>query len=316
MPPTDTTPLLPQSEREPTPAPQGDSHPITLRACHSPWQIINQKLLFSIRLALTSYLTSVAGVALKYKLQTEDDHSAGRIPFEFSTVSFVLLWIYHLLTSTWTGSHTFQRSNSDEDEEPRDSSAQARIAEFFTPPDQPSTLQHMSFSIFYTVTHVFTFLHTLLYWFVFVPAGHGGFKPPRFPHHHHSPGNSTAVFYDPDKGLFEEDDIKAFSIINVSTITAIIGLIEILGLNSIRRQSPVIGHVAGTAAASGLYLAWAGIGKLATGHWGLFFLDPELVGNSPGAAVAAAAAFIIAALFIFVWMYGLIAIRQSITAAN
>ena len=73
--------------------------PITLRACHSPWQFINQKLLFSIRLALTSYLTSVAGVALKYKLETEDNHSAGRIPFEFSTVAFVLLWIYHLLTS-------------------------------------------------------------------------------------------------------------------------------------------------------------------------------------------------------------------------
>ncbi|KAK5634510.1 hypothetical protein RRF57_010223 [Xylaria bambusicola] len=316
MPPTDTTPLLPQSEREPTPAPQGDSHPITLRACHSPWQVINQRFLFYIRVLLSSYLTSVAGVTLKYKLENEDDHGAGRIPFEFSTISFLLLWIYHLLTSTWTGAHTFGRSNPDRDGEPQDSSAQARIAKFFTPPHQPSTLQRTSFSIFYTVTHVFSFLHTLLYWAVFVPSGHGGFKPPKFPHHHHSPGNSTAVFYDPNKGLFEEDDIKAFSIINVSTITAIIAILEIIGLNSIRRQSPVIGHVAGTLAASGLYLAWAGVGKLATGHWGLFFLDPELMGNSPEAAVAAAAGFVIAALFIFVWMYGLIAMRQSITAAN
>lgn len=45
--------------------------------------------------------------------------------------------------------------------------------------------------------------------------------------------------------------------------------------------------------ASGLYLAWAGIGKLATGHWGLFFLDPTLVGNDRTVSVAAAIAFIL-----------------------
>lgn len=51
--------------------------------------------------------------------------------------------------------------------------------------------------------------------------------------------------------------------------------------------------MAGTIVASGLYLAWASIGKLATGHWGLFFLDRQLVGNSTGAAVAAAFGFLI-----------------------
>lgn len=40
-----------------------------------------------------------------------------------------------------------------------------------------------------------------------------------------------------DKGLFEEDPIKAFSIINVWTITTVIGFIEIGFLNSIRRQT-------------------------------------------------------------------------------
>lgn len=39
------------------------------------------------------------------------------------------------------------------------------------------------------------------------------------------------------KGLFEEDDIKAFSIINVWSITTVIALIEIGFLNSIRRQT-------------------------------------------------------------------------------
>ncbi|KAI1420508.1 hypothetical protein F5Y12DRAFT_719462 [Xylaria sp. FL1777] len=323
MPPSDTTPLLPQSSREQAPAPQGDSHPITLRACHSPWRGINQKLLFSIRSILTSYLTSVAGVGLKYKLESEDDHDGWRIPFQFSTVAFCFLWAYHLLTLTWTGVHTFQRSNQESDDEPQDSSAQARVARFFSPPQQASSAQRIGFSLFYTVSHVFTFLNTLIYWAVLVPAGHGGFKPPEFPNHRHNPGNSTAIFYDPsdsntgvDKGLFEEDDIKAFSILNIWSFTAIIALIEILFLNSIRRQSPAVGHIGGTVVASGLYLAWAGIGKLTTGHWGLFFLDPELLGDSTGAAVAAAAGFVAASAGIFIWIYGLIAMREAITASR
>lgn len=111
--PSDTTPLLPPSSREQ--APQGDSHvrfllsfridrapnraqPITLRACHSPWRYTSPKLLFSIRSVLASYLTSVAGVALKYKLESEDDHNGWRIPFQFSTVAFLLQWTYHILT--------------------------------------------------------------------------------------------------------------------------------------------------------------------------------------------------------------------------
>ncbi|KAI0803939.1 hypothetical protein GGR55DRAFT_682078 [Xylaria sp. FL0064] len=315
-PPSDTTPLLSQSSREQTPAPQGDSHPITLRACHSPWRIINQKLLFSIRSILASYLTSVAGVALKYKLENNDDHSGWRIPFQFSTVAFVMQWIYHLLTLTWTGVHTFQPSNQDPDDEPQDSSMQARFVRFFSPPQQASAIERIGFSMFYTISHVFTLLNTLLYWTVLVPAGHGGFRAPEFPSHRHSPGNSTSILYDPNKGLFEEDDIKAFSILNIWTITAIIAFVEILFLNSIRRQRPVLGHVAGTMVASGLYLAWAGIGKLATGHWGLFFLDPELMGNSTGASTAAAAGFIAVAPFVFTYVYGLIAMRESITASH
>ncbi|TGJ87372.1 hypothetical protein E0Z10_g1416 [Xylaria hypoxylon] len=316
MPPSDTTPLLPQSSREQTPAPQGDSHPITLRACHSPWRFINQKGLFSIRSLLVSYLTSVAGVALKYKLESKDDHDGWRIPFQFSTVAFVLQWTYHLLALTWTGVHTFQSSNTEPDDDSEDSPVQARIARFFSPSRQPSTIERISFSMFYTVSHVFPLLNTLLYWTVLVPAGHGGFKPPEFPSHRHNPSNSTVVFYDPNKGLFEEDDIKAFSILNIWSITAIIAFVEMVFLNSIRRQSPIVGHVAGILVASGLYLAWASIGKLATDHWGLFFLDPKLMGNSTGAAVAAGAGFVAVSPVIFTYVYGLIAMRESITAAH
>ncbi|KAI3331618.1 hypothetical protein HD806DRAFT_546025 [Xylariaceae sp. AK1471] len=312
--PSDTTPLLGSSSREQ--APQGDSHPITLRACHSPWRAINQKALFAIRTILASYLTSVAGVALKYKLETEDDHTSWRIPFQFSTVSFILQWVYHLVVLIWTGMHTFEPNIAEPHENCRVSVMRVQMARFFSPPHRVTNTERLSFSMFYTISHVFTLLNALLYWAVLVPAGHGGFLVPKVPHHHHTPGNSTATFYDPNKGLFEEDGIKPFSILNIWSITAIIAFFEMVLLNSIRRQNPVAGHVVGTMVASGLYLAWAGIGKLTTGHWGLFFLDPKLMGNDPAAAVTAAVAFILVSPCVFTYVYGLIAMRESITAAQ
>jgi hypothetical protein len=50
--------------------------------------------------------------------------------------------------------------------------------------------------------------------------------------------------------------------------------------------------VVGMMFASGVYLAWAGIGRLLTGHSGLFFLDPALMGDVKGATIAASFAFI------------------------
>lgn len=70
--------------------------PITLRVCHSPWRLISQHVLACLRLLLSGYLISVFGISLKYKLDQKDDHTGWRIPFQFSTVSFVLLTLYHL----------------------------------------------------------------------------------------------------------------------------------------------------------------------------------------------------------------------------
>ncbi|KAL7628475.1 hypothetical protein AAE478_002678 [Parahypoxylon ruwenzoriense] len=118
------------------------------------------------------------------------------------------------------------------------------------------------------MAHVFPFMNTLTYWGILMPSGHGGFKPPSMPHrHNYSPPGNESIRYDPQKGLFEEDPIKAFSIINVWSITSTIAIVETLLLNSIRRQT-------------------SAIGKLATGHSGLFFLDPDLMGDMPEAIIA------------------------------
>ncbi|KAI8962968.1 hypothetical protein F5Y11DRAFT_171939 [Daldinia sp. FL1419] len=190
---------------------------------------------------------------------------------------------------------------------------------FLSPPNRATCpVRRYCFSLYYTIAHVFPIMNTLIYWGCLVPSGRGGFKPPKIPYNPYGPPHSSneTVGYDPDKGLFEQDPIKAFSIINVWSITSVISLIEICFLNSIRRQTPVTGHAAGVMFCSGAYLAWSGIGKLATGHSGLFFLDPDIIKDVPEAIIAASIAFIAISPGIFTYMYGLIAMRETITAVR
>ena len=75
-----------------------------------------------------------------------------------------------------------------------------RLLNMFTPSscaDPCSGSHKYRFSMFYTTAHVFTFMNTIIYWAVLVPSGHGGFKPPQMPHHHHTPGNATSAAFDP-----------------------------------------------------------------------------------------------------------------------
>ncbi|KAI1767810.1 hypothetical protein GGR53DRAFT_525864 [Hypoxylon sp. FL1150] len=298
-------PLLPRPAHAQNQSGPSDSHPIYLRACHSPWRLVNQKFLLFLRFIFAGYLSAVFGVSLKYKLENEDEHTPWRIPFQFSTL--------------WTAMHLISPKAIEVD--PQDCHGhkfKAYALRFFSPPNEASHHNRKFwFSMFYTMAHVFPFMNTMLYWAVLVPTGHGGFQPPSMPHHHaDQPIGNATIRYDPGKGLFEEDDIKAFSIINVWSITTVIALIEIGFLNSIRRQSPVAAHTAGVMFCSGAYLAWAGIGKLATGHSGLFFLDPDLMKDMPEAIIASCIAFIALSPGFLSYMYGLIAMRETMTATH
>lgn len=74
--------------------------PIFLRAAHSPWRPLNQNALGYIRAAVLAYLVATAGMLLDYKINhREDEHTNWRIPFQFSTVTWVLLIIYHFLVT-------------------------------------------------------------------------------------------------------------------------------------------------------------------------------------------------------------------------
>jgi hypothetical protein len=168
----------------------------------------------------------------------------------------------------WTIMHLANPRSAENDETTyRDGHecTQTRILNALSPPNRAACpRRRFAFSMYYTTAHVFALMNAIIYWAILVPAGHGGFKPPTFPHHHHNPGNATMTMYNPgtfalglrcccgsppwratmtetdnvtDKGLFDEDGIKAFSIINVWSITAVIAILEVGFLNSIRRQS-------------------------------------------------------------------------------
>ncbi|KAI1134015.1 hypothetical protein F5Y05DRAFT_417679 [Hypoxylon sp. FL0543] len=294
--------------------------PIYLRACHSSYRLINQKLLLFLRLLLTGYLSAVSGISLKYKLESVDEHTPWRIPFQFSTVAFCLQWTWNLQMTVWTAMHLiFPKAVEVDPAECHGHRARAYILRFFSPPTRSNcAITKYSFSMYYTVAHVFPLMNTVMYWAVLVPAGHGGFKPPSMPHSHPiSPPNAnvTIAAYSPDKGLFE-DPIKAFSIINVWSITSVIAFIEMTLLNSIRRQTPVAVHIAGVMVSSAAYLAWAGLGKLITGHAGVFFLDPELMRGAPESIIAACIAFVGVSPGFLSYMYGLIAMREAMAAVQ
>ncbi|KAI1326433.1 hypothetical protein F5Y16DRAFT_410840 [Xylariaceae sp. FL0255] len=304
---SDTDPLLPRTESAEAEQ-QADSHPITVRVCHSQWKSIDGHVLVGLRSLVAAYLTAVAGVALKYKLEAQDDHNGWRIPFQFSTVSFIIMWTYHIIASIWTTLHTFHPDAADQ----RDV-----FRTFLSPPVKLNAAGKYFFSLFYTTATVFPFLNSVIYYGVLLPSGHGGFKFPNTPPHHLGIGNSTTVFpfYDPGKGLFEEDEIKPFGILNIWTITGLIAGFEVIFLNSIKRQTPVTAHVGGIMGVTTLYICWAVLGKLLTDHAGLFFLDPKLMGGSVAAAIASAIGLITASAGTLTYMYGLTAMRETITGA-
>ncbi|KAI1090959.1 hypothetical protein F5B19DRAFT_503483 [Rostrohypoxylon terebratum] len=335
---TDTTPLLPQPVQaqdvswllEPAhpedysdnhrSQPPRDSHPIYLRACHSSCRSIDQKSLLLLRLAVTTYLTAVGGVSLKYKIDdVEDEHTPWRILFQFSTVSFCLQWGWNILVTLWTAMHLFFPRAIEVDLDDYDGYRyryRIYILPYLSPPNNARCpIRRYCFSMFYTIAHVFPFMNTMVYWGCLVPAGHGGFKPPHMPHSHTElPYRNHPTARYPNKGFSELEPVDAFSIINVWTITSIIALIEIGFFNCIRRQTPVTTHLAGAVCCSGAYLCWAGLGKLLTGHSGLFFLDPDIMVGMPEAILAACVTFIAISLGVFSFMYGLIAMRETITA--
>ncbi|KAJ2972179.1 hypothetical protein NQ176_g7305 [Zarea fungicola] len=104
--PLDTTPLLAAVGSLPGSNILQD-HPAFLRASHSPWNWIPQRLLVKLRGLVLAYLTGSGCMSLYYKLTEFTDHPKLYLLFHFGSLSFLITLIYHLITFSWTFTHLY-----------------------------------------------------------------------------------------------------------------------------------------------------------------------------------------------------------------
>ncbi|KAK1964445.1 hypothetical protein LY78DRAFT_704380 [Colletotrichum sublineola] len=314
----------------PTPASYGQiqDHPAFLRACHSPWRCFPQSLLCWVRGGVVVYLTGVGAMVLDYKLRQESPYSNWRVVFDFSVVTFSLLLAYHALVLGWTYTHLYHPQI----EETRTGWEYWALRALSLPHDMASLRNQFYFTLFYTVTTVFTFMNTVVYWFVTLAHDDRGTGEPPQP----QPSGGSTVSYmigdslnyewtrledahndephEPFTEIFGKGWFKAFVILNLFGITSIISLFEIFYLNSIKRPWAVGAHTLGVIFFAGLYLGWAAIGKLETGADAFYWLNEKEVGSRE-AVVASSIGFVILAPIMYAFMYGLVGMRENIARA-
>ncbi|KAK0721656.1 hypothetical protein B0T26DRAFT_643757 [Lasiosphaeria miniovina] len=294
------TPLL--HDRQGLPLPIGSSqvqdHPIFLRVCHSPWPWLNQSTLVYLRSAILSYLTVVGWMLIDYKIyKREDAHTAWRILFQFSTLAYVLLWFYHLVAFSWSFTHLYYPDIQDGDQR-----WESRILRKMSPPIQTlHSRKRLYFSLFYTFVHVVVFMNAIIYWTVLVPAEHG-----HFPKKDEAADESVEDFF--GDGWF-----KPFCIINLWGVIALLGFVEILILNSVKRPVPVPTHIFTIMFFLSGYLGWAAFGKILTDHYPYFWMDPEAMEKTEIVAAYSSAFVGLGATVVFAFIYGLIGIRENLT---
>ncbi|KAM7195766.1 hypothetical protein V8F20_007336 [Naviculisporaceae sp. PSN 640] len=305
MPPNDRTPLIDRQGLLPTPlgSPPVQDHPIFLRVCHPPCGCLSQSCLVYIRGFLVTYLTVLMGMLLHYEInwrEKDDGYTPWRIPFQFSSLSFALLWLYHVIAFFWSFTHLYY-PHLDEYEHRWESV----ILWVMSPPIQtPGSRKRLYFSLFYTIVHVFAAMNVIIYWVILVPNGHG-----------HLPKGKYEGFptFDAIEDFFTSDGwFHPFCIVNLWVVTGLIAFAEVLFLNSVRRQVPVPIHLFMVVFFLGWYLGWAAIGQMLTGYPPFFWMDRKAVGKNEIVA-AYAVGFISLGVIVFCFLYGLVGMRENIT---
>lgn len=123
------------------------------------------------------------GMLIDFKVNREDKHSGWRMIFEFDTITFGLIVLYHIMAFSWTLTHLHWPHIDESDQ-----TWESRILRAMSPPEQPSySRRRFYFSLFYSLVHVYSFMVTLIYWAVLVPQGHGHLpkhdgEPPKVGH--------------------------------------------------------------------------------------------------------------------------------------
>ncbi|KAL7921830.1 hypothetical protein ACQKWADRAFT_115178 [Trichoderma austrokoningii] len=303
----DSTPLLIESGSLPGPGVLQD-HPIFLRASHSPWYCIPQNALVFFRGLILAYLIATGIMILNFEL-TDSDLPNDRLWFDFAIISFVMVLIYHFMTFCWTFTHLYFPYP----EEVEGGLEWFIIGFMSLPRDLANLRKQLYFSLYYTTTVVFSFMNTIIYFFITRPhlfdndAGENN-------------GDGTSdeellrarATNEPFSDIFGKGWFATFCILNLFLLVSVLMVIEIFFLNSIKRPFSAGAHIFSLLVFAGLFLGWAAIGHAATGVYSFFWLDKAQVGSQE-AVTAYSIGFVGLAPICFVFMQGFIAIRESFT---
>ncbi|KAH6888423.1 hypothetical protein B0T10DRAFT_488152 [Thelonectria olida] len=309
--------------------------PAFLRASHSPWAFIPQNVLVFVRGILLAFVIATGVMILSFKLNEASNFSNWRHIYDFAIDSYFLVFLYHLITFSWTFTHLYYPHREDID----DGIESWLINLMSLPRNLASLRKQFYFTLFYTVTVVFAFMNTTIYWFITLQAegaigrdGDPELEPRDPPQPTPAPNNyvfrphqkieqtfvSKTSLADPNtpfSNIFGEGWFVAYIVLALYAIPSVLMVFEIFFLNSIKRPIWIGSHLFGLEFSAGLYLAWAGIGIYLTGWYPFFWLDEIAVGSTE-AVTAYSIGFVLLAPIMYVLMQGFVGIRENLTRSR
>ncbi|QPC71377.1 hypothetical protein HYE68_002129 [Fusarium pseudograminearum] len=315
----DSAPLLQNADGLPSPNVMQD-HPAFLRACHSPWSCIPQNALVILRGLVLTFLIAVGILILNFELHEHSEYSKWRIIFDFANISFFFIFLYHLQTFSWTFTHLYYPHHHDR----HMGGVEGLLIRCMSLPKHMGNLRkQFHFTLFYTISVVFAFANSTIYFFISrQQKGEGCCGEPqpelRRP-------NSTAIPIwagyaeehpePPFTDIFGEGWFRAFIILSLYAFGTLIMVIEILCLNSIRRPYAVGLHLIGILFFATAYLGWAAFGRLVTDYFPFFWLDKKQVGSDE-AITLYSIGFVLLMPIMYILMQGFVASRESFTRSK
>ncbi|KAF9770335.1 hypothetical protein IL306_012146 [Fusarium sp. DS 682] len=303
----DSAPLLQNADGLPSPNVMQD-HPAFLRASHSPWSFIPQNVLVILRGIVLSLVTAVVILVLNYELREQSEFSNWRLVFDFANISLFFVFLYQLKTFSWTFTHLYYPHHHDRHMGGIEGWVIRRMS---LPKHMGSLRKQFYFTIFYTVTAVFAFANSTIYWFITRQneSDDGSGEPqPELQPQPPNQDNGTALHIwaryadntppPPFTDIFGEGWFRGFII-----------------LSFIRRPWTVGIHLIGIMFFATAYLGWAAFGHLITNYYPFFWLDKNEVGSDE-AITLYSIGFVFLMPIMYILMQGLIASRESVSRSN
>ncbi|KAH7131584.1 hypothetical protein B0J13DRAFT_106838 [Dactylonectria estremocensis] len=314
----DTSPLLTTLGGLPGPNILQD-HPAFLRACHSPWRFIPQNVLVIIRGIILAIIVANGAMVAHYKYHEESEYTSWRHLFDFCILSFITVFLYHLISFSWTFTHLYYPHREDCD----GGFEGLIVAAMSLPSNMASLRKQFYFTMFYTAAVVGTFMNSTIYWFITRRRDTGeAAEPENFDwavvaedEELYWPDVSGPLSDAPFSDLFGEGWFNVFIILALYAIPSGLMVIEVFLLNSIKRPVAIGTHVLGLLFLTGLYLGWATLGHLLTGWFPFFWLDESQVGSQEAVA-AYCIGFVLLAPIMYILMQGFVAVREGFTRSR